>query len=197
MLLSDRRLVGAVLNQGFMYAALFAYLAGSTYVLQDVYGLSPQGYALAFGLNSAGFMVFGYLAAVGTERWSVRGTLAVGVAVSGVGALGLLLAGLAEMPLAVVVVSLFLLAGGVAIGTGPATTIALADYPDQAGTASSLLGVGRFAFGALAAPLVGVGGATDILPLGIVTTVAIAASGAAALLTGPRTAARTPVADRA
>ena len=41
-------------NQGFLYAALFAYLSGATFVLQDIYGLSPLGYALAFGLNSAG-----------------------------------------------------------------------------------------------------------------------------------------------
>ena len=41
-LLSDRVFLGAVLNQGFLYAALFAYLAGSTFVLQDIYGLSPQ-----------------------------------------------------------------------------------------------------------------------------------------------------------
>ena len=63
--------LGAVLNQGFLYAALFAYLAGATYVLQDIYGLSPQQYALAFGLNSAGFMVFGYLAGRAAERWSI------------------------------------------------------------------------------------------------------------------------------
>ena len=48
---------------------------------------------------------------------------------------------------------------GVAVTTPPATSLALADYPDIAGTASSLLGVARFAFGGLAAPLVGLGGA--------------------------------------
>ncbi|HEU4466032.1 MAG TPA: Bcr/CflA family efflux MFS transporter, partial [Agromyces sp.] len=62
-LLADRRFVGAVLVSGLAYAAVFAYLAGATYVLQGIYGLSPQQYALAFGLNSAGFMVFGWLAA--------------------------------------------------------------------------------------------------------------------------------------
>ncbi len=65
-LLSDRRFVGAVLVSGFAYAAVFAYLAGATYVLQGIYGLTPQQYALAFGLNSAGFMVFGWLAARAT-----------------------------------------------------------------------------------------------------------------------------------
>ncbi|MGO7983690.1 MFS transporter, partial [Rhizobium johnstonii] len=52
LLVGDRRFVGAVLAQGFVYAALFAYLSGAAYVLQGVYGLSPQQYALAFGLNS-------------------------------------------------------------------------------------------------------------------------------------------------
>lgn len=55
-LLSDRLFLGAVLITGFVNAALFAYLSGATYVLQGIYGLSPQGYSFAFGLNSAGFM---------------------------------------------------------------------------------------------------------------------------------------------
>ncbi|WP_348789900.1 multidrug effflux MFS transporter [Leifsonia sp. NPDC080035] len=181
LLLSDRGFVGAVVAQGFVYAALFAYLSGATYVLQGVYGLSPQGYALAFGLNSAGFMVFGYLAGRFSETWSVRGTLTVGLAVAGSGAAGLLLAGLVHVPLAVVIVSLFLLAAGTAITSPPSTTLALADYPKIAGTASSLLGAARFAFGGIAAPLVGVAGALSILPLGVVTTVAVVAAAGTAL----------------
>ncbi len=180
LLLSDRRFVGAVVAQGFVYAALFAYLSGATYVLQGVYGLSPQGYALAFGLNSAGFMVSGYLAGRLSESWSVLGTLAVGLAVAGLGAAGLLVAGLAHMPLAVVIVSLFLLAAGTAVTSPPSTTLALADYPQIAGTASSLLGAARFAFGGIAAPLVGVAGALSILPLGLVTTIAVVAAAVAA-----------------
>ncbi|WP_311380613.1 multidrug effflux MFS transporter [Arthrobacter sp. ISL-69] len=54
-LLADRVFVGAVLITGFTYAAIFAYLSGATYILQGVYGLSPQGYSFAFGLNSLGF----------------------------------------------------------------------------------------------------------------------------------------------
>lgn len=172
-LLSDRRFLGAVLNQGFLYAALFAYLAGATFVLQDIYGLSPQAYALAFGLNSAGFMVFGYLAGRAAESWSIPGTLSAGVVIAGLGGLGLLASGLAPMPLWVVIVSLFALASGVAISSPPATTLALAEHPHIAGTASSLLGMVRFGFGGAAAPLVGVAGAASVLPLGIVTTAGV------------------------
>lgn len=193
VLLADRVFLGAVLNQGFLYAALFAYLAGSTYVLQDIYGLSPLGYALAFGLNSAGFMVFGYLAGRTSERWSVLGTLTVGIAVAGVGAAGLLASGVTVMPLWVVIVSLFALASGVAISSPPATTLALVDYPQIAGTASSLLGMVRFGFGGIAAPLVGVAGAMSILPLGIVTVASVAlAAASVALIAGGRHAAGEP-----
>ena len=121
-LLGDRRFVGAVLGSGFAYAALFAYLAGATYVLQGIYGLTPQQYALAFGLNSAGFMVFGWLAARSSERWSLHGTLVAGLTMCGAGALGLLAAGLFAVPVAVVLVSLFLLVSGVAVTTPPTTT---------------------------------------------------------------------------
>lgn len=173
-LLSHRKFVGAVLVQGFVYAALFAYLAGATYVLQGIYGLSPQQYAVAFGANSAGFVVFGYLAGGASERWSVTGTLAVGLAMCASGALGLLTAGLFALPLVAVTVSLLVMVSGAALTTPPATTLALADYPQIAGTASSLLGVARYAFGGVSAPFVGMAGAATMLPLGIVTTASVA-----------------------
>ncbi|MGN8553134.1 UNVERIFIED_CONTAM: multidrug effflux MFS transporter [Microbacterium sp. SLM126] len=181
-LLTDRTFLGAVLSQGFLFAALFAYLAGSTYVLQDIYGLSPQWYAAAFGLNSAGHMVFGYLAGRAAERWSILGTLWIGVAITGLGALGLLLAGIAPMPLWVVIMSLFALSSGVAVTAPPSTTLAMTDYPQMAGTASSLLGMVRFGFGGIAAPFAGVAGALSILPLGVTTTAAVLLAAASCLL---------------
>jgi MFS transporter, DHA1 family, multidrug resistance protein len=171
-----------VLVQGLVNAALFAYLSGATYVLQGIYGLSPQQYALAFGLNSAGFMVFGYLAGRTSERWSVTGTLVAGLAMCASGALGLLAAGLFALPLAAVIVALLVMVSGVAVTTPPTTTLALADYPQMAGTASSLLGMARFAFGGVSAPFVGIAGAAAMLPLGIVTVISVALA-AAALVT--------------
>ncbi|WP_129789942.1 multidrug effflux MFS transporter [Promicromonospora panici] len=198
VLLSDRVFLGAVLNQGFMYAALFAYLSGATFVLQGIYGLSPQGYAVAFGLNSAGFMFFGYVAGRSAERWSVPRTLGVGIGVATLGALGLLAAGLTVLPLWMVIVSLLALASGVAITSPPATTLALVEYPRLAGTASSLLGMVRFGFGGITAPLVGLAGAATILPLGIVTTASIALAAvsylALALAARPRRVADAPAA---
>jgi DHA1 family bicyclomycin/chloramphenicol resistance-like MFS transporter len=171
-LLSDRLFVGAVLVTGLVNAALFAYLSGATFVLQGVYGLSPQGYSYAFGLNSAGFMIFGFLAGRTSERWSERGTLLVGIVMVVAGAGGLVATAAGNLPLAAVIVSLLTMVSGVAVTTPPATSLALAGYPDIAGTASSCLGVARFAFGGLAAPLVGLG--AGVAPLASVTVIAAA-----------------------
>ena len=81
-----------------------------------------------------------------------------------------------------VVISLCTLVSGVAVPTPPTTSLALAGYPDMAGTASSFLGVARFAFGGLAAPLVGLGG-DGAVPLGLV----ILAGAALAAITYART----------
>ncbi|MFT3877477.1 MAG: multidrug effflux MFS transporter [Propioniciclava sp.] len=172
-LLADRLFLGAVLVSGFVNAALFAYLSGATYILQGIYGLSPQEYSLAFGLNSAGFMVFGYVAGRAAERWSERGTLVIGIVMTAIGALGLLATGLWNLSLWVVIVSLLIMVSGVAVTSPPTTSLALANYPQLAGTASSVLGCTRFGFGGIAAPLVGLGGACTVLPLGIVTVVSV------------------------
>ncbi|MFF9808251.1 multidrug effflux MFS transporter [Streptomyces coeruleorubidus] len=168
-LLADSLFLGAVLITGFVNAALFAYLSGATYVLQGIYELSPQGYSFAFGLNSAGFMVFGFIAGRLSERWSEKGTLVLGLAMTLIGATGLLATAALRLPLAAIVLSLLIMVSGVATTTPPATSLALAHYPEIAGTASSLLGMARFAFGGLAAPLVGLGGSGTALPLGLVT----------------------------
>ncbi|MEU4640981.1 multidrug effflux MFS transporter [Micromonospora sp. NPDC023814] len=173
-LLSDRMFVGTVVITGFVNAALFAYLSGATYVLQGIYGLSPQGYSFAFGLNSLGFMVFGFVAGRLAESWSEKGTLVLGLLMTLVGAGALLATAVLQLSLIAMVLSLLTMVSGVAVTTPPATSLALASYPDIAGTASSLLGCARFAFGGLAAPLVGLGGADDATPLGLVTVLSAA-----------------------
>lgn len=170
-LLADRVFLGAVLVTGFTNAALFAYLSGATFVLQGIYRLSPQQYSFAFGLNSLGFMVFGYLAGRLSERWSEKGTLVTGLVMCVLGAGGLLATAALHLSLLAVILSLLMMVSGVAVTSPPATSLALANYPDVAGTASSLLGLARFAFGGLAAPLVGLGGADNAVPLGLVTVV--------------------------
>jgi DHA1 family bicyclomycin/chloramphenicol resistance-like MFS transporter len=174
ILFRDRLFVGAMLSSALTSATYFAYLAGASFVLQDIYALAPAAYSLVFGLNAAGFALFGFLAGRAAERWSERLAFVLGLAIIAVGACGLLTSALLNLPLPAAIFSFFAIAGGAAAVSPPATSLALTDYPQFAGTASSILGVTRFAAGALAAPLVGIAGSMTMLPLGILTTASTA-----------------------
>ena len=142
-LLGDRLFLGAMLASACTAAAYFAYLGGASFVLQDIYAQSPAAYSLVFGLNAAGFATFGFLGGRAAERWSERLALILGVGIIAVGACGLLTTALLHLPLPFALGSFFAVAAGAAAVSPPATSLALADYPQFAGTASSILGVTR------------------------------------------------------
>ncbi len=171
VLVRDRLFVVATLVSSLTAAAYFAYLAGAAFVLQEIYALTPGAFSLVFGLNAAGFAVFGFIAGRLSESWSERRVFALGVVVITAGAIGLLLVALAALPLAATVLAFLAIAAGAAIVSPPSTSLALRQYSEFAGTASSILGVARFAAGALAAPLVGLGGSLTMLPLAIVAVI--------------------------
>lgn len=168
VLVADRRFLGVALTISFLNGAVFAYLSGATFVLQGIYHLTPQQYSYAFGLGSLAYVLSGFVSGRLSERWSATGTLILGLAVVVAGAAGILTAGIAGLPLWAILVSIVLMTSGVATSTPPATAIALADYARIAGTAASLLGLGRYSFGAIAAPLVGLAGEHTAVPLGVV-----------------------------
>src|SRR3954471_10991449 len=55
-LLRDRWFVGHGLAGGLGFGALFAYISGSSFVLQGVYGVSPQLYSVLFAMNGLGLI---------------------------------------------------------------------------------------------------------------------------------------------
>src|SRR5699024_9707060 len=152
------------------------------FILQETYGLSPQGYSYAFGVNSLGVIVFSQLGGRAARRWGERPVIGFGITVLAVSGLGLLAAGLLELSVAAVLIFLFALVAAVSATAPPLTALALGAHPEMAGTASSLLGMARYGFGGVAAPLVGLGGAGAVIPLGVltVTVAALAALAAAA-----------------
>src|SRR3954447_11026463 len=56
-LIVDRRFMGYALAQGFVFACMFAYISGSPFVIQDIYGASPQMFSLIFAINAIGIMI--------------------------------------------------------------------------------------------------------------------------------------------
>ncbi|HET7477071.1 MAG TPA: multidrug effflux MFS transporter [Dermatophilaceae bacterium] len=194
-LFGDRLFFGAMLASAFTAATYFAYLAGASFVLQDIYTLPPAVYSLVFGLNAAGFALFGFLGGRAAERWSERIAFVGGLGIIAVGAVGVLATALLNLPLPLAVVSFFAVAAGAAAVSPPATSLALTDYPQFAGTASAILGVSRFAAGGLAAPLVGIAGSMTMVPLGVVAVVSACLAAAAYiwLVRRPTTAIRSAV----
>jgi DHA1 family bicyclomycin/chloramphenicol resistance-like MFS transporter len=168
-LLADRRFVGFVLIVGLGGGAMIGYVAGSSFVLQDVYGASPQLYGVLFGMNAVFLVVGAQVNAHLLATRSPRGLLRLGLAALIVAGLAfLVIVSVPEAGLAAVTAPLTLLMASWGFIQANALALALTDHPDVAGTAAALLGVSQYAFGAVAAPLVGLGGSDTAVPMAVV-----------------------------
>ncbi|MEV7096574.1 multidrug effflux MFS transporter [Amycolatopsis sp. NPDC051045] len=166
-LVRDRSFAGYALASGLLFASLFAYISGSSFALQGVYGLSPQAYSVVFGANGVGIVLAGQLNGrlVGRvpERVLLRSGLLLGVA----GGVAVLVSVVLRAPLEVLLVSLFLLVSSIGLVMPNASSLALASQARSAGAASALLGVLQFLVGAAATPLVGLGGPGTAVPMAV------------------------------
>jgi len=169
-LLHDRFFVGCALSSGLAGATMFAYIAGSTFVLQRIYGMSPQGFSFVFGGISLGLVVAAQIGARIALVWPLTRVLGLGLMINLFGATALLVTVITGLPMGVLIGALVVMVCAVGLIFPTANALAMADYPDLAGTASSLQGLSQFVFGAVAAPLVGIAGEHTAVPLGIVTT---------------------------
>ena len=187
-LVSDRSFVGYLVVLGFSFGAMFAYIAGSSFVVETIHHGSPQLFAAIFAVNGIGIVAAGQVNGFLLGRTSARRLLdgrrdrvgerrlrAAGGRRRGDRARGDR-------------------AGVLRARREPrlhppnATALALADHPAVAGSASGLIGVFQYAVGAAAAPLVGVGGTDSAYAMAIV----IATLGGASLV-APATRAKRPL----
>ena len=168
VLLADTRVLACVSAAGFGFAAMFAYISGSTFALQGLYGLSPQAFSGVFAVNSVGIVSAVQLSGrlIAAERAVPQRMVALGLAIAVVGS-STVLAGALGLGVWGVVVGLFVTVCGVGTALPAATTLTLADHPEHAGSASALLGTSQFLVGGFAAPLVGIGGGRSALPMGL------------------------------
>nr|WP_255510229.1 multidrug effflux MFS transporter [Micromonospora sp. AP08] len=185
-LAADRVYLGYALTQGFAFAGLFAYISGSSFVFQDVFGVSAVAFSLVFGLNALALVATGQVNARLLDRFSPRRLLVTALVVGGVAAAGVLTGALAGS-LAVVAVTLFAFVGSLGMVTPNSTALALDAHARHAGTAAALMGGVQSVVGALAAPLVGLGGEGSAVPMAVVLAAAAALSLTAVLtLARPR-----------
>ena len=175
----DARFMGFALTSALSFAGFFAYLAGSSFVYQDVYGVSPAGFSVLFAVNAVGMLGASGLNHRLLARFTPAQLLATALvvnAVAGAVVLVVLLAG--DLPLLVLAAPLFVLVASMGLVIPNSTALALSLHPDRAGTASAYFGTLRLGLGALATPLVGLAGGMDGVSMGLV----IAGAGVLALL---------------
>lgn len=170
-LVRDRSFLAPALACGLPFGAMFAYISGSPFILQDIYGLSPQEFGAAFGVNSVGIVSASLIGNRLVPRVGPRSLLTAGLVAGVTGGLSLLVIVAVDAGLAAFLVALFVMIAAIGLVTPNGTALALADHPDAAGSASALLGLFQLGIGAVVAPLVGMAGADTALPFGIVVAV--------------------------
>ncbi|MEY2228478.1 MULTISPECIES: Bcr/CflA family multidrug efflux MFS transporter [Streptomyces] len=174
-LLGDRVFAGYTLTGGFAFAALFSYISASPFVIQEIYGASPQAFSLLFGLNSVGLILVGQInGKLLVGRVSLDKVLAVGLAVVTVAAVALLLMStgvFGKVGLTPIAAALFVLMSAMGVVLPNTNAQALMRTPHAAGSASALLGTTSFLVGAIASPLVGIAGEDTAVPMALVQLV--------------------------
>ena len=175
-LLADLPFTGYLLTGGFAFAALFAYISASPFVIQEIYGASPQTFGLLFGANSVGLVLVGQIngkVLVGRVRLDRVLALGLTVVALAAGVLLLMATGVfGEVGLVPVATALFVLMSAMGVSLPNAQTLALMRVRHSAGSASALLGTSSFLIGAVASPLVGVAGQHTAVPMAVVQLVA-------------------------
>lgn len=167
-LLRNRYFLGHCLLQCFVFGAFFSYLSGSSFVFQNIYAVSPQGYSIIFAVIGAGLLLAGILPARLAGRVPDIVMLKYSVLVPLFGSV-LLLAGFCfSAPLAVILVVLFLTIVPLSVMGTASFSLALSRQGENAGSASALIGCFSMLLGACMMPLVGIAGDHTAIPMGIV-----------------------------
>jgi len=148
----------AYLGIGSMsYAGLFAWISAASFVLQDLYGLSPFTFGVAFAVGSVGYMTGSTLSARLTHRFGLDGILGLGGCTVAVGGLTMVVAvalGLTSALSLVIPIAIYLAGLGMVLPQSIAG--AMTPFPERAGAASSLLGFVQQSVAAISGACVGV-----------------------------------------
>ncbi|MRG72117.1 Bcr/CflA family efflux MFS transporter [Alphaproteobacteria bacterium HT1-32] len=156
-LATARRFVGYSLTNTFIFASLFTFISGSSFVYIDVYDIPPEDFWIYFSACPLGYVLGSLTSArlsrrVGPDSLILAGVLfgtvtsLIGMAAMGLGADG-------PVTITLSVIGVF-----VAVGMVMPNSIAsaIAPYPKMAGAASSLLGLVQMTVGATAGIIVGI-----------------------------------------
>jgi MFS transporter, DHA1 family, multidrug resistance protein len=167
-LLINRTFMGYALAPGIMFAGVFAYISGTPFIYQKIYGVSPQAFSILFALNGVSLILGSQLARRLSGRMPERRFLLFGMSLAMITSTAVLIVVLAHGPLFTLVIPLFILVGSIGMISPIFSALAMDSQGHIAGSAAALLGVFPLLFGCITSPLVGIAGEYSALPLGII-----------------------------
>jgi DHA1 family bicyclomycin/chloramphenicol resistance-like MFS transporter len=155
-LMCDRAFVAYLGMMALSFGGLFAWISGSAFVLQDLFGLSAFAFSLTFAIAALGYLVGTSLAARLVQRLGIDRTI-------GIGALALTAGGLAAVSIVALdvrsatplVLAIALYLAGFGLVQPQCVAGAMMPYPERAGAVSSLIGVVPIMFAAAVGVVVG------------------------------------------
>jgi DHA1 family bicyclomycin/chloramphenicol resistance-like MFS transporter len=148
-LLRDPHFHGLVFIGAFGISSFFAYLANSSFILIDHYGLTPRQYSIAFAANAASFIGVSQFTGRLSARFGLVPVVKVAVTAYALVMTALLIVNLAGIErLDVMLVMLFVGFGFLGLVIPTTTVLALEEHGTIAGTASALMGTLQFVTGA-------------------------------------------------
>lgn len=164
----DRKFLSYALGCALAMGATFSYVGGSSFVLQNVYHLSPQGFGLLFALSGCAMVAGAQLSSRLAGRIAPASLLAAGMAAMLAGGILLLTVVVSRLiGLAGVIPAAIMIMAGWGLIAPNALALAMQRYPESAGAASAVVGFLQFSLAAIAAPLPGLRGTADALPMAI------------------------------
>jgi MFS transporter, DHA1 family, multidrug resistance protein len=138
------------------YGGLFAFISGSSFVLQGHYGLDEVEFGFAFALAVVGFIIGTLIAAVCSRRIGIGRTVALGGWALAAGGAAMSVLVLIQPPHYLhVLAPMVIYMVGVGLTLPSSMAGAITPFPDRAGTASSLVGFSQMTFAALVGIMVG------------------------------------------
>ncbi|GAB3686367.1 multidrug effflux MFS transporter [Saccharopolyspora tripterygii] len=156
-LLTDREFVLLLIVAALAMTALFSYVSGSSFVLQEQYGLDQQAFGLVFGAGAVALIGASQLNVLLLNRFTTMRIVVTSLSVAtAAGLVMIVLTTTGTGGLAGFLVPLWVVLGAMGFVMPNAPALALGLHGEAAGTAAALLGACQFGLGALIAPLVGV-----------------------------------------
>lgn len=166
-LLKDRSFIGYALVVGFIHGGSFAYVSGTPFIYQDIYGVSPQVFSVLFGMNGmaiiTGSFIIGRFGGMIPERNLLQAAVMINLAATS----GLLLMTMMKWPLASLVVFIFIYMITIGMIITSTFTLGMAKQGHRAGSASAVLGMLPLLLGSFFSPLAGINEASAI-PMGAI-----------------------------